>query len=58
LVGREFEGNARNLNTKAKALQEIAKTGNAQQANTAAADLGRTTCGACHDAFRGPETKK
>jgi cytochrome c556 len=54
----EFEGNAKTLGTKAKALQDVAKTGNAQQANAAVADLGRTTCGACHNAFRGPEIKK
>jgi cytochrome c556 len=54
----EFEGNAKALTAKSKALQDAAKSGNAQQASAAVADLGRTTCGACHNAFRGPEIKK
>ena len=32
--------------------------GNAAATNTAVAELGKTTCGACHTAFRGPEIKK
>lgn len=54
----EFEGYAKMLNTKAGQLEETAKTGNAQAAQTMAAELGKTTCGACHTAFRGPEIKK
>jgi cytochrome c556 len=54
----EFEGHAKSLHTKSAALEETAKTGNAQATQTAVAELGKTTCGACHTAFRGPEIKK
>ena len=54
----EFEGYAKSLNTKAGELEATAKTGNAQATQTMVADLGKTTCGACHTAFRGPEIKK
>ena len=54
----EFEGYAKSLNTKAKQLEAAAKTGNAQTVQPMAAELGKTTCGACHTAFRGPEIKK
>lgn len=54
----EFEGYAKSLGTKASQLEATAKTGNAQATQTAVADLGKTTCGACHTAFRGPEIKK
>jgi cytochrome c556 len=54
----EFEGNAKALRTKAGELENTAKTGNAPATQTAIADLGKTTCGACHTAFRGPEIKK
>jgi cytochrome c556 len=54
----EFEGYAQSLHTKAKQLEDTAKTGNAQATQTMAAELGKTTCGACHTAFRGPEIKK
>ena len=54
----EFEGYAKSLETKAGQLESAAKSGNAQTAQTMVADLGKTTCGACHTAFRGPELKK
>jgi cytochrome c556 len=54
----EFEGYAKSLSTKAKQLETTAKTGNAQATQQMAAELGKTTCGACHTAFRGPEIKK
>ena len=54
----EFEGYAKSLNTKAGELEATAKTGNAQATQTMVDDLGKTTCGACHTAFRGPEIKK
>lgn len=54
----EFEGYAKLLNSKATQLAATARTGNAQATNAAIADLGRTTCVACHNAFRGPELKK
>ena len=54
----EFEGYAKALDTKAKQLAATAATGNAQTTGAQATDLGKTTCGACHTAFRGPEIKK
>jgi cytochrome c556 len=54
----EFEGYAKSLQTKAAQLEDTAKSGNAQATQTMVADLGKTTCGACHTAFRGPEIKK
>jgi cytochrome c556 len=54
----EFEGYAKSLGTKAEQLQKAAKTGNAQTLQPMVAELGKTTCGACHTAFRGPEIKK
>ena len=54
----EFEGNAKALGVKAGRLAATAKGGDAPATNAAIADLGRTTCGACHNAFRGPEIKK
>ncbi|MGH7332020.1 MAG: c-type cytochrome [Candidatus Rokuibacteriota bacterium] len=54
----EFEGNAKALETKATALAVTARTGNAQATAAAVGELGKTTCGACHNAFRGPEIKK
>jgi cytochrome c556 len=54
----EFEGNAKRLQEKATQLAATARTGNAQATSAAVADLGRTTCTACHNEFRGPEIKK
>jgi cytochrome c556 len=54
----EFEGYAKSLETKAGQLESTAKTGNAQATQQMVAELGKTTCGACHTAFRGPEIKK
>jgi cytochrome c556 len=54
----EFVGYAKALDTKAMALATTARTGNAQATGAAATDMGKTTCGACHNAFRGPEIKK
>jgi len=54
----EFEGHAKDLNTKAMRLAATARTGDAGATMGAATDLGRTTCGPCHEAFRGPEIKK
>jgi cytochrome c556 len=53
----QFEGYAKTLETKAAQLAATSKSGNAQATSAAVADLGKTTCGACHDAFRGPEIK-
>lgn len=54
----EFEGNAKRLGEKATQTAAIARTGPAQATSAAVADLSKTTCGACHTAFRGPEIKK
>lgn len=54
----EFEGYAKTLETKATQLAATARTGNADATKAAVGDLGKTTCGACHTAFRGPEIKK
>jgi len=54
----EFEGNAKNLETKATQLAATSRTGTAEATNAAIADLGKTTCTTCHNSFRGPEIKK
>jgi cytochrome c556 len=54
----EFEGYAKSLESKAGRLASTAQSGDAQATTAAAGDLGKTTCGACHTAFRGPEIKK
>lgn len=54
----EFEGYARSLESKAAQLAATARAGDGAATNAAIADLGKTTCGACHNAFRGPEIKK
>jgi cytochrome c556 len=54
----EFDGYAKTLETKATQLAAIARTGDAKATQATVADIGRTTCTACHDAFRGPEIKR
>jgi cytochrome c556 len=54
----EFEGNAKRLGAKATMLEATAQTGDGPKTAAAVADLGKTTCGACHTTFRGPEIKK
>ena len=55
----EFQTNAKTLETKASQLEAMAKSGGSAEALAPAMqDLGRTTCGACHNTFRGPEIKK
>jgi cytochrome c556 len=54
----EFDGYSKSLETKANQLAAHSKKGDAQATAAAAGDLGKTTCGACHTAFRGPEIKK
>ena len=46
------------LESKATQLAATAQSGNTAATNAAVADLGKTTCGACHTGFRGPEIKK
>lgn len=52
----EFDGYAKELETQAK---KVAALSRAKDPGTQAAvtEMGRTTCGACHNAFRGPEIK-
>jgi cytochrome c556 len=54
----QFEANAKTLQSKATQLAATSQTGSAAAASAAVADLGKTTCSTCHDAFRGPEIKK
>ena len=54
----EFEDNAKKLNSQVKMLEDTAKTGNAEATGKMVADIGRATCGGCHNSFRGPEIKK
>jgi cytochrome c556 len=54
----EFQANAKTLEAKATALAAMSKMGTAEATSAAIADLGKTTCGACHNSFRGPEIKK
>jgi cytochrome c556 len=54
----QFEADAKSLESKATQLAATAQAGNAAATNAAVADLGKTTCTACHDSFRGPEIKK
>ena len=54
----EFDGYAKTLETKAAMVASTARTGDGPKTQAAVADMGKTTCTACHDAFRGPEIKK
>jgi cytochrome c556 len=54
----QFEATAQTLGSKATQLAATAPTGGTAATSAAVADLGKTTCGACHEAFRGPEIKK
>jgi cytochrome c556 len=54
----QFEQNAMNLGSKATQLAATSQTAGAEATNAAIADLGKTTCTACHNEFRGPEIKK
>jgi cytochrome c556 len=54
----QFEADAKNLESKATQLVATAQTAGPAATSAAVADLGKTTCGACHQAFRGPEIKK
>ncbi|HEX3176078.1 MAG TPA: cytochrome c [Methylomirabilota bacterium] len=54
----DFEGYTKSLETKARQLEASAKAGDGAATQAQATDLGKTTCGACHTSFRGPEIKK
>ena len=53
----EFDGYARSLGEQAGKVAGLARANNLAGTQAAIAELGRTTCGACHNAFRGPEIK-
>jgi cytochrome c556 len=53
----EFEGNAKSLEDQAKKVAALSRAKDQAGTQAAVTGLGRTTCGACHDAFRGPEIK-
>ena len=54
----KFESLAKSLQAKSTQLGATAKEGNAQATTAAVTDMSKTTCGACHNSFRGPEIKK
>jgi cytochrome c556 len=54
----QFDGYAKAMETKAAQVAAAARTGDGPKTQAAVADMGKTTCTACHDAFRGPEIKK
>lgn len=54
----DFQGDAKNLETKMTALRDAAKAKNAEQVQAMVKDLGRTACGACHTPFRVPPKKQ
>lgn len=53
----EFDGYARSLGEQAQKVAALARANNLAGTQAAVGDMGRTTCGACHNAFRGPEIK-
>jgi cytochrome c556 len=53
----EFEGYAKSLGEQSKKVAAIARTKDQAATQAAVAEMGRAACGACHDAFRGPEIK-
>jgi len=53
----EFDGYAKNLETQSKKVAGLARANDLAGTRAAVAEMGRTTCGSCHDAFRGPEIK-
>jgi cytochrome c556 len=50
----EFEGYASSLQTQATKVADLARKKDQAGTQAAVAEMGRTTCGACHDAFRVP----
>jgi cytochrome c556 len=50
----EFEAAAKTLQTKAEELRDAARAKDQAKVEAAMKDFGRTTCGACHTAFRKP----
>jgi cytochrome c556 len=50
----EFEGYANSLQTQAMKVADLARKKDQAGTQAAVAEMGRTTCGPCHDAFRAP----
>jgi len=50
----EFAGYVSSLQTQAMHVADLARKQDKASAEAAVAEMGRTTCVACHDAFRGP----
>ena len=53
----EFEGYAKSLEDQAKKVAGLARAKDQAGTQAAVTEMGRTACGACHNAFRGPEIK-
>lgn len=53
----EFDNYAKNLEAQSRKVAEVARTKDQAATQAAVTEMGRTTCGACHNAFRGPEIK-
>ena len=53
----EFDGYAKSLEDQAKKVRGIARGKDQAATQAAVTEMGRTSCGACHNAFRGPEIK-
>jgi len=54
----EFEAAAKNLETRAGQLRDLAVAKNADAVQANVKDFGRQVCGACHTPFRVPPPKK
>jgi|RhiMethySRZTD1v2_1073278.scaffolds.fasta_scaffold157828_2 cytochrome c556 len=54
----QFDGYAKSLNDQSKKVAGLARANDLAGTQAAVSEMSRTTCGACHDAFRGPEIKK
>lgn len=50
----EFEAAAKNLQTQAEKLRDVARSKDAAGTQAIVKDFGRNTCGACHTPFRKP----
>ena len=54
----EFDNYAKSLETQATRVATLARAKDQPGTQAAIAEMGRTTCTGCHDAFRGPEIKR
>ena len=53
----EFDGYSKGLEEQSKKVAALARSKDQAATQAAVTEMGRTTCGACHNAFRGPEIK-